>query len=109
MKYHEAFEDHKYSYLVLEYCPGGELFSLIHKRATATKLGLNLKLTRYYAACIFLALEHLHNHNIVFNDLKPENIVISADGKAKLTDFGVSVLIDPFQSQDSNTERQQKL
>lgn len=85
---------------MLEYCPGGELFSLIHKRVNAKSLGLNMKLTRYYAACVFLALEHLHNNNIVFNDLKPENIVISADGKAKLTDFGVSVFINPFENQD---------
>lgn len=49
-----------------------------------------MRVTKYYAACILLAIEHLHANNIIFKDLKPENIVIQADGKPKLTDFGIS-------------------
>lgn len=49
-----------------------------------------MKCTRYFAACILLALEHLHNHDIIYKDLKSENIVISKDGEPKLTDFGMS-------------------
>ena len=76
----------------MEYCPGGELYSLIYPRNPKPKAGLGMRLTQYYGACVLLALEHLHANNIIYNDLKPENVVISADGKAKLTDFGISIM-----------------
>lgn len=44
--------------------------------------------SKFYAAEIFLALRFLHDKNIVYRDLKPENVLIGFDGHAKLTDFG---------------------
>ena len=52
-----AFEDAKYSYMALEYCPGGELFQLVN----STRNGLPKKLVKFYGACILLALEFLHD------------------------------------------------
>lgn len=72
--------------MALEYCPGGELFSLVNR----TRNGLSRKLAKFYGACILLALEFLHDNKIIFKDLKPENVVISKDGFAKITDFGLS-------------------
>lgn len=45
---------------------------------------------RYYLAEILLALEELHKRDIIYRDLKPDNIVFNKEGHALLTDFGLS-------------------
>ena len=48
------------------------------------------KQARFYLAEILLALRDLHSRDIIYRDLKPENVVIDDDGHAMLTDFGLS-------------------
>eukprot|EP00820_Chromera_velia_P028903 Cvel_11978.t1-p1 / transcript=Cvel_11978.t1 / gene=Cvel_11978 / organism=Chromera_velia_CCMP2878 / gene_product=RAC-beta serine/threonine-protein kinase A, putative / transcript_product=RAC-beta serine/threonine-protein kinase A, putative / location=Cvel_scaffold768:16140-17414(-) / protein_length=425 / sequence_SO=supercontig / SO=protein_coding / is_pseudo=false len=80
-----AFQTAKKLYFVLEYCPGGELFFHLSRAGRFTEVR-----ARFYSAEILLALEHLHSLNIVYRDLKPENVLLDAEGHVRLTDFGLS-------------------
>lgn len=60
---HSAFQNEKKLFLVLEYCPGGELFGLLSKRKR-----LSEDQARFYAAQILLALEYLHSQNIIYRE-----------------------------------------
>jgi serine/threonine protein kinase len=51
---------------------------------------LEEKDARFYIAEIILALKYLHNNNILYRDLKPDNVLIDFDGHIKLADFGLS-------------------
>lgn len=81
---HYAFHNNKNLYMVLEYCPGGEMYYHLTKFRRFPE-----NRSKFYSACIVLALQYLHSQQIVYRDLKPENIVIDLEGYPKLTDFGL--------------------
>ncbi|ETV84497.1 AGC protein kinase [Aphanomyces astaci] len=84
---HWAFQTPSSLFLVMEYCPGGELSTHIQ----ASPRGYFTEgAARFYIAELVLALEHLHRHGVVYRDLKPENVLLTADGHAKLVDFGLA-------------------
>ena len=85
VKLRYAFQNPKKLYFVLEYCPGGELFFHLSRAGKFEE-----PRAIFYAACVTLALEHLHRINVVYRDLKPENVLIDGQGYAKITDFGLS-------------------
>ncbi|EAX89225.1 AGC family protein kinase [Trichomonas vaginalis G3] len=80
-----AFQTPSKFYLGLEYAPGGELFFHMQKRGA-----FPLEDLKIYLAEIALALNHLHSIGVVYRDLKPENVLLSAQGHIKLTDFGLA-------------------
>jgi protein-serine/threonine kinase len=81
---HFAFQSQTKLYMVFDFFNGGELYYYISKgRFTEDR-------ARFYAAEICLGLGHLHKHNIVYRDLKPENLLLDADGHIKICDFGLS-------------------
>ncbi len=83
-----AQDEHKV-YLLFEYVPGGELFSILKREGNLTN-----DHARYYAAQIASALGYLHSKSIVYRDLKPENLLLSAKGHIKLTDFGFAKVVE---------------
>ena len=68
---------------MMEAILGGELFYLIKYNGKFPE-----KTARFYASCVVLAFEHIHSKNVIFRDLKPENLLISSNGYVKLVDFG---------------------
>eukprot|EP00904_Undaria_pinnatifida_P008560 jgi/Undpi1/4834/HiC_scaffold_19.g08187.m1 len=85
MRLHYAFQTDNKLYLVLDYCPGGELFFHLSRYKRFPE-----GVVRFYAAELVLALKHLHDNNIIYRDIKPENILLDADGHIKLGDFGLA-------------------
>ena len=70
--------------LVLDYVPGGELFSRLREERR-----FSVERTRLYSAQLLLGVGFLHSIGVLHRDLKPENILIDLDGYIKLTDFGL--------------------
>lgn len=85
MKLHYAFQTPEKLYLVLDYCPGGELFFHLSRIRRFPE-----RVARFYAAELLLAIGHLHKRGIIYRDLKPENVLLDADGHVKLGDFGLA-------------------
>ena len=93
-----SFQTRDNLYLVMEYAPGGDLYSLLRQLGCLAE-----DVAQLYLAQVVLALEYLHSLGIVHRDLKPDNLLISADGHVKLTDFGLSrygLIGDDQQGQD---------
>ena len=63
---------------------GGDMFSLLEQ---ANKMSEGVAL--FYLAEILLALQYLHSINIIYRDLKPENVVLELTGHVRLIDFGL--------------------
>jgi serine/threonine protein kinase len=80
--------------LVMEYCPGGNLQKRMDQGIDIIDDSYRVPLNALtWIGQVFLALEHLHNVvDTMMRDLKPENVVLSINGCAKLTDFGYSRL-----------------
>ena len=81
---HYSFQTEKNLYMVIDYCPGGDLnFHIIQNVFEEDE-------AKFYIAELILGIEHLHNLNIIYRDLKPENILINSDNHIKLADFGLA-------------------
>eukprot|EP00484_Ammonia_sp_Unknown_P020043 CAMPEP_0197031174 /NCGR_PEP_ID=MMETSP1384-20130603/10257_1 /TAXON_ID=29189 /ORGANISM="Ammonia sp." /LENGTH=1169 /DNA_ID=CAMNT_0042460665 /DNA_START=118 /DNA_END=3627 /DNA_ORIENTATION=+ len=78
-----TYQDTLNIYFLMEPVLGGELFTVLRWNKRFSE-----KTARFYAACVVLAFEHLHFKNIIYRDLKPENLLISSNGYCKLVDFG---------------------
>lgn len=76
-------QDNRSLYIMMEYVRGGELFRLVQKLGR-----LDASLASFYTAQIILCFEYLHSKNLIYRDLKPENVLIHTSGYLKLSDFG---------------------
>ena len=83
-----AFQDKDNLYIITEFMQGGELFFHLHKEKRFKD-----EKAKFYIIEIILAIEYLHKNKMLYRDLKPENVLIDTNGHIKLTDFGLSKII----------------
>jgi len=83
-----AFQDDKKLYVLMEFVNGGELFSYLRREGR-----LPNDHSAFYSAEIILAFAYLHEKHIVYRDLKPENLLLDAEGHIKVTDFGFAKIV----------------
>lgn len=82
---YDVGEDRGVYYIVMELVEGITLKDYIDRKGK-----LSVKEATSIAIQVSLGLEAAHNRNIVHRDVKPQNIIISTDGKVKLSDFGIA-------------------
>jgi eukaryotic-like serine/threonine-protein kinase len=82
-------EDRDRPYIVLEFVEGETLKARIRRTG-----GLPVAESVAYAIEVARALGCAHSHNIVHRDVKPQNVLIDAEGSAKVTDFGIARTLD---------------
>ena len=78
-----TFHDERSLYMILEYVVGGEFFSHL-RRANRFENHVG----RFFAAHVTLMFEYMHSMDVIYRDLKPENLLLDREGYLKITDFG---------------------
>lgn len=89
IKLHRTFKDESHLYFLLQPCLGGELFTVLRNRSRLAN-----DEARFYTASVLLAFEYMHSKNIIYRDLKPENLLLDRQGFLMITDFGFAKLLD---------------
>jgi len=99
IKLYDVFENEKYIYIIMEYCPGGDLFSYIEKRDFKIKEERAAEIIHKLCTAVYF----LHQYGIVHRDLKPENILMmdqTDNADIRLVDFGLGKMLGPGEKCD---------
>merc|ERR1719162_2575883 len=83
-----TYKDDFRVYFLLEVCLGGELFTILRKMRSFDE-----PTAKFYSSCVICAFDYMHQRDIIYRDLKPENLVLSANGYLKVTDFGFAKVV----------------
>jgi classical protein kinase C/novel protein kinase C epsilon type len=80
---HSCFQTETRVYFVMEYVSGGDLMLHIQRRQ------FTLRQAKFYACEVLLALQYFHSKDIIYRDLKLDNILLTLDGHVKVADYGL--------------------
>lgn len=89
LKMFATYKDKNRLYMLMELVQGGELFTRLQSQGGA----VSVSATRFYGSCVLDALHYLHDRNIVYRDLKPENLLVDSTGHVKVVDFGFAKFV----------------
>jgi len=89
VKLYETYNGEQSLYLLLELALGGELYATYNKKDFFGREGH----AKFYTAGVVYAFDHMDNKNIIFRDLKPENVLLTESGHVKVTDMGLAKVV----------------
>ncbi|KAJ8725588.1 hypothetical protein PYW08_003771 [Mythimna loreyi] len=87
---YRTFKDNKYIYFLMEPVLGGDVWTILQKQRYFPE-----NVARFMMACVVEAFAYLHSKDIIYRDLKPENLMFDKQGYIKLVDFGFAKRISP--------------
>ena len=94
IKLYDIFENVDYIYIIMEYCPGGDLFSRLQK----TNFILKEEKVAIIMYKLCKAVFYMHSYGIAHRDIKPENVLLTSEDEnadIRLLDFGLSKIVGP--------------
>ena len=87
-----CFSSPQYVFFAMKFKQGGEIYYHLRKRIRFSE-----DIAKFYAAQIISGLIYLHSHDIIYRDMKPENVLLDEKGNACLADFGISKVLNKDQ------------
>jgi len=85
LRFYNWYETRNHFWIILEYCSGGDLFSLLEKEKKLPEESV-----KKFAFELLEGLSYLHSQGIIFGDLKPANVLLDEFSRLKLCDFGLA-------------------
>ncbi|XP_048735932.1 testis-specific serine/threonine-protein kinase 5-like [Ostrea edulis] len=90
VRIYETMQTRENAYIVMDYCPNGDLVDLINRHVRGDEIGIGEPKSKKLFKQLCEAVHHMHSAGIVHRDLKCENILLDKDNNIQLTDFGFS-------------------
>ena len=81
-----------------------DIYNYLHNYNYSKNERFNEEITRFYSAQILLGLEYIHSKDIIFRDLKLENILLDEYGNCQISDFGFAINTNDFDKDDHDLQ-----
>lgn len=82
----KTYKNKKYIYFLMEPCLGGDVWTQLQRLKS-----FDDKTAKFVTGCVVEAFEYLHTRNIIYRDLKPENLMLDSEGYVKLVSLTLSL------------------